>query len=241
MCILGAGAAYGLIYNARVVRLKEKTRTKSIKDVRRGDAAVKGRVVATGKTLQAPLSDKPCVYYDLVVEEESVTGNAGTIIKDQRFAPWVLSDDSGLARVDLSSATLRLSSTYRESTKHIFGSSPDKAHVDEVLKRYGKTSHRWIFEKGLDFKETILQEGVELYVLGPVRFDRSQESQRSGLPTVYFSRKRGPFKGPFIVSDESGRQTLTNHQRQLIGFAVVLLVAAIGAAVVYDFLTWANT
>lgn len=231
MCILGAGATVGLIYNARLVRLIKKTPTLPIKNVQKGYAEVKGRVVATGETLHAPLSGKPCVYYHLVVEEKMVTGNVSKIIKDKRFAPWVLSDDSGLARVDLSSATLLLSSTHRVST--ISGSSPDKAHLDEVLKRYGIRSHRWIFEKGLEFEETILQEGVELYVLGSARFDRSQESQRSGLPSVYFSRKRGLLKAPFIVSNESEQQTLEKHQRQLFGFAIVFLVAAIGAAALY--------
>ena len=164
-----------------------------------------------------------------------VTGKSRTIIKDQRFAPWVLSDDSGLARVDLSSAKLALSSTHRASTKG-WDSPPDKAHLDEVLKRYGKRSHRWIFEKGLEFKETILQEDVELYVLGPVRFERSGESQRSGLPSVYFSRRRPFLKAPFIVSDEREQDILKKYQRQLLGFAVLFFVVSIGVGVIYVFL-----
>jgi len=71
-----------------------------------GPVRVTGRIHRDAKLLEAPLSGRPCVVYELVIDELS----SGSPSLWQRFldlrqaCPFLLEDDSGTARIDTAGA-----------------------------------------------------------------------------------------------------------------------------------------
>jgi hypothetical protein len=67
-----------------------------------GPVRVTGRIHRDAKLLEAPLSGRSCVVYELVVDElSSAASSFGERLLDLRQAcPFLLKDDSGTARID---------------------------------------------------------------------------------------------------------------------------------------------
>jgi len=202
------------------------TPTSRIGDVRGGYQEVKGRLVAPerGRMLKAPLTGKRCVYYEFTVTETtggSDGGSTRTIIQDKRNAGCQLDDGTGVANIDLTGAELALDTDRHEKSGFLRPASPK---FDSVLAKYNKRSKGLLFNKDLEAKETVLEEGDRLYVLGPAKIVKGR---------VTFRASGGQ---PMIVSDKSERDLLAQCNTKAAGYtlgAVLLPVAAVIALIAF--------
>ena len=207
-------------------RIKD-TPTSKIGDVRGGYREIKGRVVAPDRSrmLTAPLTGKRCVYYEFTVAETtggSDGGSTTTIIHDKRNAGCQLDDGTGVANIALAGAELVLDTDRHEKSGFL---RPASKKFDAVLAKYNKRSKGLVFNKDLEAKESILEEGDRLYVLGPAKVVKGRVSFKVGGGQ------------PMIVSDKSERDLLAQCNTKAIGYtlgAVLLPVAAVIALMVFD-------
>jgi hypothetical protein len=101
------GAMAGLFdKNERIRRLMRRARTIPIRDVRDGQVAkVVGRVRPPGDPLIAPLTGRPCIYWEIEVTEwEGTHARQITRTHDQR--DFLIDDGSGRALIQLRRAAI---------------------------------------------------------------------------------------------------------------------------------------
>ncbi len=92
----------------RFARSLSEATEKRTADLRDGDVAkVKGTVVLVGET-KSPLSDRPCAAYSIVIQVPAPDIGWLTLTTEARAFDFLLTDDSGSARVDTSAAQVKL-------------------------------------------------------------------------------------------------------------------------------------
>jgi E3 Ubiquitin ligase len=136
------------------------------------DAPVKivGRVQPATASLEAPLSERPCVGWEVVLESLNTNRSWHELARTVGGDRLVVRDDTGEVVVDLGRARTML------QTEDTFLSSPGRPGVpqtDAFLERYElveKTRPMGI-QHHLRFREGILEEGEQVAVVGRVRRD----------------------------------------------------------------------
>jgi len=118
--------------------------------------------------LESPLSGKPCVYYKFKVEECRGSGRGArwvTIVDDEKYKKFEINDGSGYAIIDMNDSELNFKTDRKTRSGFLEKATPE---MEKALQKYGKSKDGWMFEKTIKYKETFLEEGDELYVLGEV-------------------------------------------------------------------------
>lgn len=180
-----------------------------ISKVSRGMFEVKGKAVDEQRGLVSPISEKPCVYYHVVVEERS-----GRSWKTQQEksdgSPVIIDDGTAKARIPLRDAAVdfkldlgaQVNSWFTGDSDFVqLGSAPGEAagsasKADEspqAVRRYltelNLIKDEFGEERDVRCLETYILPGDELYVLG-------YGVKEDGVIT--FSRKKSH---PYVVSD----------------------------------------
>jgi hypothetical protein len=128
-------------------------------------ARIVGRV-EEGEQLTAPLSGRPCVFYDAIVQQYRSSGRSGswhTVIRESRGIPFALDDGTGRALVDPTAARLAVE---KDSTTRS-GTFDDATPTEEAfLARHGLRSQGMIFNKRLRYREGALEIGETIAVCG---------------------------------------------------------------------------
>jgi hypothetical protein len=172
--------------------------------------SVAGRVIGQaqvlGETLTGPLTGRTCVYYIAKVEQRRSNGRSTywrAIITEQRGVPFMLVDATGRAIIDPGSAELALDFDNRSTS----GTFDDATSIEEAfLARHGQKSQGWVFNKGLRYREAVIEIGETIAVLGSgVREPDPDAVQaaagyREGPPTRL--RLTSSPKFPLIISDD---------------------------------------
>jgi len=175
------------------------------------EARVVGRVVPM-QTMAAPLSGRPCVFYDITVEQYRSNGRSSgswhTILRERRGVPFLVEDGSGRALVDPEGAQIAVvhDSTTRSGT--LDDASPQE---EALLARHGLKSQGWVLNKRLRYNEGVFEPGETVAVLGAgVREPdpsavAAVQGYREALPTRL--RLGGSQRFPLHLSDH--RDTTT--------------------------------
>lgn len=225
---VGAGIAAGVLvfFGLRFLtkwQIIKDTPTRLISDLFEGPGEVEGSAVELGETLQAPISQKPCLAFHFRVKEKRVRRDSDgdrrttwrTLIDDKQGVLFGIDDGTGIAAVDPNQAELVLDQE-RRTRSGFFDSAPP--HLEATLSgRYGISTKTWIFNKDLRYEEYILEPGERLYVLGEVSRNTPEDPLR-------FSKG----KIPFIISDKSQESLLSKFLWSAVGCwvgAVAVLVA----------------
>jgi hypothetical protein len=223
LIFLEAFFLYKAAANRKRANLIAGTPLTKVAELGGGRARVEGRATAFSRRLEAPLSGTPCVYFRFKVEEKRTHpggphGGGGshwkTVIDDVQSVPCGVDDGTGIVGVNLAEAEVVLSPGTQTRSGFLNDAPP---RVEQVLQeRYGRSSKGWIFNKGMRYTETLIEEGDDLLVLGDVH----------GTPGGNWEFGKGD--GPCIVSDQDERAVVASYRR----FALLWLVVAVLVPVV---------
>lgn len=227
LVLVGALAALlGAYKAARPLRrrslIKQTART-PISELRSGFHMARGRVRGGRESFAGPISGKDCVYYRFSVEEHKKRGKNSqwvTVVSRTRSGAFDIEDESGVAAVNPKDAEVLLELDHHYSSG-MLSSLPES--VARTLEReFGTKTKGWVFNKKLRVKETVLERGDEIHVVGQVAFGRDGPS----------------FEGAgelFVVSDKGAAAILQRETWSALGWigfaALVVGVCAVTAAV----------
>jgi hypothetical protein len=196
-------------YFSKANRLKRALRDAKAMPIGQLPENTPGKVVGqahpVGQTLVGPLTGRPCLYYIAIVEQHVSTGRSSywkQIIKEEMGVAFQVVDSSGRAIVDPRGAEVVL--TFDGTSKS--GTFSDADPVQEAfLQRHGQSSKGWVFNKGLRYKEAMIEINETVAILGsgirePDPMMAPAQDYRSGPPTLL--RLTSSPKFPLVISDD---------------------------------------
>ncbi len=186
---LGVSTGLFLWAQAQVRRVKFLGQEElDVREAKTGPCKVSGTVVAPAQQLTSPLTGKPCVWFEVLVQELVGSGRHrrwATVLRESSHVRFRLKDRKGPGEieVDLEGAEVML---------HSEGGSDDRALLDQFLTARGKTA--LLYRGDLRANEATLEHGEKIFVLGT-----GVEKSPGQLVMA-----KGPT--PFIVSDRDAGQ-----------------------------------
>ncbi len=160
---------------AAVVRRKlQKTVEKKISSFQNGESAkVVGTIKFIGKPLIAPLSGRQCVYYHVLVEENTGKDNWKTLIEEEIAGNVIIKDGNHYAVVE----TGMVKSYLVDDKKYKSGFLNDATETltEYLLKHNCKSIGFFGMNKTIRYKEGILEEGEIIAVAGKGTWKRRSE------------------------------------------------------------------
>ena len=241
MLILGLKRLPVILHKRHAQRLLDSIKPSAIKELIPGPAEINGRVQSGSKLVVSPLSQTPCVFYRLQVEEFQTVGNvpdAGdnffTCFDFCEPKQFTLQDSTGTISVATNDATFGLNPDSQHTGTII--DTPD--HLRNLLEaKYAKGFHRTFFgfklganERVLRFTEYLLQEGDEVYTVG----------QAVVLADVGIAIKDGCI--PLIVTEQNPNHLkqkaliTTSFLKYLLGTLVLLIAFMVCLITLIDLL-----
>ncbi len=169
---------------AIIKRKLRKAELKPLNQFRDGDVAkVVGQVQLVDEGLVAPLSDRRCAYYHVLVEQKVSSGKSShwkTIIDEERADKLVLREGGNFAYVPKGN----IESLIVKDRSYSSGFMNDATErLEWYLNSKGLQSENMLgLNKTIRYREGVLEEGEEVAVLGKGIW-KSAESQ--GLPEAY--------------------------------------------------------
>jgi hypothetical protein len=232
VALLEAVLVYKAIKNTRRARFLGRLPWSKIGQLQPGLVKVQGRALAAGVMLRSPLAGRECVYFHFQVEEKRQRGGGPfpprgsywkTVVSDTQDVPWTLDDGTGRAVVRLKSAELDLRAGAQKRSG--FGNSA-RPELEATLQKYGLSSVGLIFNRTLSYRETRIDEGDALVILGTAR----------EVPSGGWELVRGD--GPLLISDKRPDELLASYRSAafLWWCLAVLLAVTAGVAVIGSWL-----
>jgi hypothetical protein len=166
------GLPLGLVWRfgaaRRILRLLRASPLVSIRDAREGvPNRISGRALPWGQTLEAPLTGRPCLYYEATIDQ-LVRGQRGAgrwvrIAHEVMGAPFLVEDGTGRAVVDPTGATVAL-----HVDASVRAGIPDRSNprVRAFVDRYylEREDERHLTE--LRYREGVIEVGEKVTALG---------------------------------------------------------------------------
>jgi uncharacterized protein YjeT (DUF2065 family) len=172
-----------------------------------GAVRLTGRVRRIGELLRAPVSGRPCVAYQIVVDVPTRSGGQGIWRRwvDTREArPFMVADESGEARIDTSGPFFMALIHDRSESTDGLGRYPGKHRALSLfLESTGLRPVNWLGRwKSLHYTESVLEEGALVSVGGASAREVDPNGDRAG-PRSPPERLvlRGTEDLPLLISD----------------------------------------
>jgi hypothetical protein len=155
-------------------------------DTAHGAVRVTGRIRRDDELLEAPITGRPCVAYELAIHagsQNTSTGMSGwrRLLHQQQACPFLVADESGTARIDTSAPfVLGLVCDYSGKTS---GAYPGKyGAVALFLESVGIKPTNWLGRWGpIYYEEGVLVEGDLVAVGGDTLEQIDASGDRTGL------------------------------------------------------------
>ena len=208
----GVLMAYCRFWYRRRLLLIDQTPLVQVQDLREGLAKVTGRVIALAETLHSPILRKPCVYYKFwVFGNKWALARPSTLVLDSNCAPCAVDDGTGAVVLNLAESELDLAVDRHASSGPLAPESPDLVRL--VEHRYG------VRGRGVStsYKETILEEGDTIIVIGQVR--RTKDGRWR------FIKEK---KEPLIVWDRTNEEFASKYSTWVKTCWIMAAVALVG-------------
>jgi len=180
--LLGIGFYFRSKYKKadRIHKLMADTETTAIESLMPGPVEIRGRVVSTLPPAPSPWSQQPCVFYHFHVEEQRSSqnqhGHRSTYwvdyINDRRSDPFRIEDATGSVEIAPGEGEFQMNTDFA-TTSGSFNDAPENLRA-MLNSRYGRDTQGLIFNKTLRYKESMLENGDEVYVFGEVRQDQGR-------------------------------------------------------------------
>jgi hypothetical protein len=188
---------------ARVRRALARRPPASIAAAPDGVVRVTGRVHAAGELLLAPVTQRPCVAYQLIIEGDE-DGSWGSVFELEDARPFKLIDETGEALIEVSGRAFLLALV--ADKRGWTGAGPDDAHSQAVRSLLGSADIEveGIFDgpRRFRFREAALREGRRVAVGGQGTREVSPDGARAGVrepPQRYVVR--GNPEEPLLISN----------------------------------------
>ena len=223
--IIEAIAAYYIIKYYKLRKLISSSKTSRISDLQDGFHVIKGRVIALSESLVSPYAESACVYYDFQVDEKRKSGNTDAwdnIIKDEKMQRFGVHDGSGIALIDLENAKIELK-TENEFNPVLAPHTKDMTYSnrERLLKRYEIKSVNGKYERTVKYRELIIEEGTQIYVMG-----ETQEKDQ-GQPVFKANKKS------LYVSDHSEEELLKLYTNKIVYWIAIMIGIPLGFFVLW--------
>ncbi|MBR8535498.1 hypothetical protein KDU71_08000 [Carboxylicivirga sediminis] len=169
---------------ALIKRKLKKAVLKHLSDFRDGDVAkVVGTVEITDEALVAPLSNRKCAYYHVLVEQKVSSGKSShwkKLIEEEVAGKFVIRDGADYACIGRG----QLKSYIVQDRNFSSGFMNDASEqLEWYLNHKGYESENMLgFNKTLRYREGILEEGEEIAILGKGVW---KSAQSLNLPEAY--------------------------------------------------------
>jgi hypothetical protein len=185
----------------RRLQLVRDTPTQEINSMSMGTVELKGDAGVVSETLQAPITDTDCVYYEYKVEEYQDSGDDShwkTIESGESGDPIGIDDGTAAAVVEIEEAEVELpDEDYQEKVKGE-NEPPQKIQdfIDQnVNVKEGNNEMLAIFDNDRRFTEYYIKPGDHLYVFGYAEEERFEDGTSypvitdGGAPMFYVTDK----------------------------------------------------
>lgn len=164
--LLGAAAVVSSLDTRlrRAIRRAPRFTTQTFVDGTIGKIA--GRVKCPGEPLHAPLSGRPCVYYEVVVEAHRAGGRTGVwreLIRESKARDFVIEDEAGVAWVVMRGAEVAVV----KEAHHRAGTLEDPTpELEAFLVKHGTPSKGFIHDRKYRYLESVVEPGEEVMICG---------------------------------------------------------------------------
>ncbi len=165
-------AAIGVIshYFSKDSKIKRSLKNSPAKKISDFNHAEEGKIVGSARkinlTLNAPLSGRPCLFYQVIVEEKIKSGKSTSwrkIIHDENAVNFHVFDGTGEALIELENVEAFLVKDM--NLKSNYWSPPSKKLAD-YLKQKGVKSKKILGQKTLRYHEGVLHLGETVAIKG---------------------------------------------------------------------------
>jgi hypothetical protein len=209
-CLLGGSLVWRLLFS------RAAAARRALKAVPRVTVAgaPDGRLVKLVGTLRyaehpllmAPISERGCALYRVVIREQKRSGGRGvweTVIdaSDCQRSFW-LEDHSGRALIKPVLTQVALVLDAHQQTGVFKDPTPE---LEAFLLEHGQETQGWLFNRNLKVEEGILEQGEQVAVMGLARWEPDPDPQ---APAAGLRRRAlrlvigDPPDGPMLLSDE---------------------------------------
>jgi hypothetical protein len=204
LVVIGGIALAGWMFSegTRVRRALRKAPRIAIGAMQEGQVARVVGKVSHGEPIAAPISGRPCFYFDAIVEERYRNGWR-RVLREKGGVPFGIEDGTGRAMVDPTHADVAL--TFDASTRS--GTFDDATGPEEAfLARHKQKSQGWVFNRTLRYREAIIEPNEVVAIMGQGVREPDPEAAgadrgyRDAPPTLL--RMRGGQQSPLLVSDD---------------------------------------
>lgn len=209
-------------------KVMKETPTRKIIDIETGRVEVIGNLVPIpGKELHGPVSGRPCVGYDVKVQEyHSSKNNSGwrTIHRERRSGPFLLKDDSGMAVVDPTGVKMdSVTSSYQKQGAFSDMNPNSKSYIES--KGIRLTGPLGFLNRTLRVEEKIVPVNIFLYILG----DAVEKGMPAALMNDYMVNPYTIMKKDLmVISLKDEESTRTNLISKAFIFFVLGSVTFVG-------------
>lgn len=201
LLLAGIAISYGGYREFIQAKRIKDTPTSQIGGLTDGYRGIKGRVVRGENNLKSPMTGKQCVYYAFTVADTAYADGEKVIICDEKSTHCYLEDSTGTAVIELDGADLVLDVDHHDKSGSFNSVSPE---LEAIVESYGKSTKGVLLNKQLTYKETIVEVGDELHVLGPAKVDNGN---------IFFKAAGG---ASLIVSDISQPDVFDRDNRKAL-------------------------
>lgn len=154
-------------------RLIQNTPTARIRSMSMGMVEVEGQVVQ-GSAHMAPFSGRPCAYWEVDIATKGRRNSWSVVHRNSSGSPFFVRDETGLALVYPREAECTVRNQVEENC---FGINLPGCYAEYMEQKRLAFRHVWRLST-LRFRERILEEGQQVYILGSAR-PRSQAMEVS--------------------------------------------------------------
>ncbi len=164
---------------AIVINKLKNIKSKKISKVVDGEVVkIKGKIKYIGNPLIAPLSKRKCVYYHIIVEESDrrsknvIEINLTKDIEEKVSRNVIIIDGKDYAIIDT-----KLMESYLTMDKEYWSGFllDAKDNLEKFLERHNEESTVFGFNRELNYKEGILEEGETIAVVGKATWKNAKD------------------------------------------------------------------
>jgi hypothetical protein len=166
---------FAMTRERRIKRALRNVKPTAIREARDGKAVkIVGELVYAGRSIEAPLSQRACAYYSVVVQEYRSHGTRGghwhEIIREEKGIDFYLRDDSGMALVRPASNGQDFPALVQDRKARTSPILSNDANLERFLNERGRSVEGTFFRKNLRAYEGVLEAGERVAVGGLARW-----------------------------------------------------------------------